>query len=145
MDNRYHSDFLDVAYRADLRVVVGRWMRQATLEELKQGYQRLLEVAFEPACRGWLLDTRRRLNTDPAAQRWLTEGFMDTAAARLGGRVYMAYLLPPAQLRDTTADSAFPPPQFFANKPYEAARFTDERQAVEWLLHCQNTAPAAVR
>ena len=137
MPNTYAFDFLDLVYRPDLDIVVGRWMRQATLAELQQGYQAILEMATSPGCRGWLLDARRRLNTDPNAQRWLINGFMDDAATRLGGRVYLAYLLPPAQLRDTTADGAFPPPQFFAGKPYEAARFMDERQAVEWLQQSQ--------
>jgi len=45
-------------------------------------------------------------------------------------------------MRDAAAAGAFPPPQFFADKPYEAARFMDERQAVEWLRHRQGLTTA---
>ncbi|GAA3938766.1 hypothetical protein [Hymenobacter algoricola] len=142
MPETYTLDFLQLEYRADLQVVVGRWMRQASLAELQQGYQALLEVAAPAGCRGWLLDARRRNNTDPGIQRWLISGFLDGAAARLGGRVRLAYLLPPPQLRDLAADGAFPPAAFFADKPYDATRFVDERQAVEWLQTGRHSGPA---
>ncbi|MDU0370627.1 hypothetical protein ACFPAF_09510 [Hymenobacter endophyticus] len=126
-------DYLDVAYRADLDVLLARWMRRVTLDEMQQGYRYLLEKAEVHTCRYWLLDARRRSNTDREGAGWMINTFLPGLHTRLGGRTYLAYLLVPIIMRDVEADAAFPPASFFADKPFVGERFIDEREAIAWL------------
>lgn len=126
-------DFLTVTYRPDLQVLLVRWMRVVTLAEMQQGYQYLLDVAVTHQCRQWLLDARRRFNTDREGARWMIDSFLPSLHARLGGRTYLAYLLVPAIMRDAAADGAFPPPEFFVGKPFIGQRFEEENTAIAWL------------
>lgn len=126
-------EYIEVTYRPDLDVLVTRWLRQITLEEMCQGYLHLLEVAAVHQCRFWLLDARRRYNTHKEGARWMVATFLPLLSPRLGGRTYLAYLLAPAILRDVEADAAFPPLSFFDGKPFAADRFVDEREAIGWL------------
>jgi len=43
-------DFLKISYRADLDLLVDRWLRPIELEELQHGYQLLLEAAEADKC-----------------------------------------------------------------------------------------------
>ena len=36
-------------------------------------------------------------------------------------------------MRDAGAGAAFPPPAYFADKPFVAERFTEEHEALTWL------------
>ncbi|GAB3299225.1 hypothetical protein GCM10027348_23290 [Hymenobacter tenuis] len=126
-------EYLEVSYREDLDVLLIRWMRKVTEEEMRTGYLYLLEEAAQRQCRQWLLDARRRYNTDRDGARWMITTFLPMLSARLGGRTYLAYLLVPAIMRDAEADAAFPPVSFFADKPFIAERFIDEREAINWL------------
>ncbi|RSK43730.1 hypothetical protein [Hymenobacter rigui] len=130
-------DYLNALYRPDLNVLVVRWMRLVTLAEMQQGYLYLLEVAAQHQCRFWLLDARRRFNTDREGAAWMVTTFLPTLAARLGGRTYLAYLLMPVIMRDAEADAAFPPAHFFEDKPFMSERFVDEQQAMAWLQAAQ--------
>ena len=133
-------DFLEISYRPDLDVLVGRWMRKISAAEMCQGYEHLLEAAVQCGCRQWLLDARRRFNTDRDGARWMISTFLPQLGPRLGGRTHLAYLLAPVLLRDTEADAAFPPASFFDDKPYNADRFTDEREAIDWLQTARREA-----
>lgn len=135
-------DYLDVTYRADLDVLLARWMRRVTLEEMQQGYLYLLEKAEAHRCRYWLLDARRRSNTDREGAGWMVNTFLPGLHSRLGGRTYLAYLLVPAIMRDVEADAAFPPASFFAGKPFLGERFIDEREAIAWLQAAHQEATA---
>ncbi|MBX0291737.1 hypothetical protein K3G63_14900 [Hymenobacter sp. HSC-4F20] len=130
-------EFIEVAYRTDLDVLLIRWMRKVELEEMCRGYFYLLEVAAHHQCRYWLLDARRRFNTDREGAQWMVATFLPQLRARLGGRAYLAYLLAPVTLRDAEADAAFPAASFFQDKPYTAERFVDERLAIQWLQEGQ--------
>lgn len=134
-------DFLALSYRPDLETLVARWMRVISLAEMQQGYELLLEAAVQHRCRQWLIDARRRNNTDREGAVWMVQDFLPRLRGQLGGRTALAYLLPPVQLRDAQADAAFPPASFFEGKPFVAERFTDERQALTWLQ--QQTSLAA--
>ncbi|QDA60225.1 hypothetical protein [Hymenobacter jejuensis] len=135
--NKSLPGFLQITYRDDLDVMVVRWLRQAEVPELRQGYLAILEAATAVGCRYWLLDARRRRNTDQVAQRWMLEEFLPASTAQLHGRLYICYLLAPVSLRDAEADGAFPPAIFFADKPYMGERFIDEGEAIGWLRQCQ--------
>ncbi|AYA37875.1 hypothetical protein D3Y59_12975 [Hymenobacter oligotrophus] len=130
--------FLDLAYRPDLHLVVGRWLRQASLPELQQGYLDMLELAAAHQCPYWLLDARRRIDTDKEVMHWMLDRFTPQLPLRLSGqRSYLAYLVAPLHLRDAASGENFPPAHFFEDKPFMAERFTDEADAVAWLLGCQ--------
>ncbi|MCC2545644.1 hypothetical protein LJY25_04245 [Hymenobacter sp. BT175] len=134
MNTTRFSDFLELSHRPDLGVMFVRWMRPVTSQELQQGYLKLLEESAAVQCRAWLLDARRRRNTDGASQRWMLTELLPMAVTRLGGRVYLAFLLAPVHLRDAASDDVFPPAEFFIDKPYAAERFTDEGPALAWLV-----------
>ncbi|UOQ80535.1 hypothetical protein [Hymenobacter sp. 5414T-23] len=88
-------DYLTISYRPDLEVLVGRWMRQVSFSEMCQGYYLLLQAAERHQCRQWLIDVRRRYNTDREGAHWMVTEFLPTVAPRLGGRTHLAYLLAP--------------------------------------------------
>ena len=127
------QDFLEISYRADLDVLVARWLRPIELPEMQYGYQLLLEAAQAGNCRRWLLDVRRRLNTHQIGAQWMVSSFLPLVGARLGGRTQLAYLLAPTYMRDLAADAAFPQPSYFAGKPFIGERFIEENTAIEWL------------
>lgn len=126
-------DFLHVVYRADLDILFGRWMRLVSVAEMYAGYAYLLDQAAEYNCGHWLLDARRRINTDKEGAQWMTGTFLPGAVARLGGHLRLAYLLGPVMLRNQEADAAFPPASFFVGKAFTAERFIEEGEAIAWL------------
>jgi hypothetical protein len=122
-----------VVYRADLDILFGRWMRLVSGAEMYAGYAYLLDQAAEHKCRHWLLDARRRINTDKEGAQWMVTTFLPGAVARLGGSLQLAYLLGPVMLRNQEADAAFPPASFFVGKAFGAERFIEEGEAIAWL------------
>ena len=56
--------FLQIGYRPDSGLLIGRWLCSITDEQLRQGYGSMRRAAQEEQCRHWLVDARRR--TDPA-------------------------------------------------------------------------------
>ena len=127
------EDFLEISYRTDLDLLVGRWLRPVQLPEMQLGYQLLLDAAQAGSCRRWLLDVRRRQNTHQIGAHWMLTTWLPQLEPRLGGRTRLAYLLAPVYLRDEAADAAFPTPAYFVDKPYVAERFTEENAAIAWL------------
>ena len=123
------EDYLDISYRADLDVLVARWLRPVELPELQAGYKQLLAAAQAGAGRRWLIDVRRRFNTHQLGAQWM----VSSLGPALGGRSRLAYLLAPMYLRDPAADSAFPPPSYFESKPFVGNRFMEENTAITWL------------
>ncbi|TDN40037.1 hypothetical protein E4631_20725 [Hymenobacter sp. UV11] len=142
MDSLHVDDFLTISYRADLDVLVARWLRPIDLPEMRRGYDALLVAALQGRHRHWLLDVRRRLNTHLLGAQWMASTFLPQLGPRLGGHTRLAYLLAPEYLRDEAADAAFPPPSYFVGQPFVADRFTEEQAAVAWLL-AANLAPGA--
>jgi hypothetical protein len=134
-----HPDFLHISYRADLDLLVGRWQRAVTEGELYASYPALLETALARHCRYWLLDARRRLNTEVAITPWLLNDFVPRLGQHLGGRVYLAYLVAPLQLTDAVpAAQQIPPLVYFEGRAALMQRFTDEAAALAWLQQQQH-------
>jgi hypothetical protein len=127
------ENFLEITYRADLEVLVARWLRPVELPELQHGYELILEAAQAGAGRRWLIDVRRRFNTHQLGAQWMVSSFLPRLGPALGGRSRLAYLLAPMYMRDAAADSAFPPPSYFEGKPFIGDRFIEENAAIEWL------------
>ncbi|TGE19749.1 hypothetical protein [Hymenobacter elongatus] len=131
------ADFLQLIHRPELQMLIARWMRQTTAEEMRAGYQHLLRTALEHNCRLWLVDARRRDHSNKEGTPWMIETFFPQVAQRMGPSVYMAYLFAPAHLRDIEADAAVPTLHFFDDRPYHLQRFLEERTAMEWLAACR--------
>jgi len=127
------QDFLEISYRPDADLLLGRWLRPIELAELQRGYELLLDAAVAGGCRRWLLDVRRRQNTHQVGAAWMVGTLLPQLAPRLGGRTRLAYLMAPAYLRDAAADAAFPTAAYFADKPFVGERFTEEQAALAWL------------
>ncbi|RAK67970.1 hypothetical protein [Hymenobacter edaphi] len=133
-------EFLQIVYRVELNVLVGRWMQPVTADELRGGYLALLEAASTRQCRWWLVDGRRRLHSHKADSRWMMDEFFPQLAPRLGGKVYLAYLFTPTHLEELQADASVPKLTYFDDRPYQVQRFIEEQAAMRWLAQ-QQTPP----
>lgn len=126
-------DFLELQYRADLRVLLGRWTRPIALEESRQGYARMLEAARKYEARFWLLDIRRRPHVDNANVEWLLTSYYPQLPAALGGTVYLAYLLAPELRRELTDGGLVPSDEEYQGRPFQMGKFIVEQEATAWL------------
>lgn len=131
------SDFVTIHYRPDLQVLTARWLRPVVLDEMCEAYEAMLATAKPHNCRHWLIDARRRHNTDREGAGWMLGNFLPRVQQQLGGRPALAYLLAPMHLRDPLADAAFPALSYFDDKPFVGRQFIEEGAAVEWLQHLQ--------
>ena len=109
------QDFLEISYRADLNLLLGRWLRPIELTEMQRGYQLLLEAAVAGQCQQWLLDVRRQQNTHKVGAKWMVSIFLPQLGPS-SGRTRLAYLMAPTYLRDADADAAFPPRDLFRRR-----------------------------
>jgi hypothetical protein len=136
-------DFLQYEYRADLQILVGRWLRQPTEDELHQGYFQLLEVAETHGACYWFIDARRRAHANQQSTPWMMEKFLPLLPQHLGEPVFIAYLFMPNHLYEIEHDASVPPLTYFDHRPYHIERFTDEHGAMEWLAAKQRVARVA--
>lgn len=132
MDSNTPAQLLQLAYRADLDLLVGRWTHEPNTSLLPAAYRELAREAGASRCRYWLQDIRRRVVNDPATTRWLLTDYLPDMARRLGG-LRVAYLTSPALLAHIIADPEFKPVEYYADKPYQIHFFGDEGAAVAWL------------
>jgi hypothetical protein len=87
-----YPDGFTLAYLPDEHLLIGRWLRPATLPELQAHYAEMLQAAQAHGhCRHWLLDVRRRTINDPDAVHWFGEEFGPKLPAVLGQPVVIAY------------------------------------------------------
>ncbi|MFD2784286.1 hypothetical protein [Hymenobacter rubripertinctus] len=127
------SDLLQLTYRPDLDLLVGRWSYQPDPALLPAAYELLTARALESGCSYWLQDIRRRAANDPAITRWLLAEYFPDMARRLNGRLRVAYLTGPALLEQIVAAPDFVPAKDYAGKAHAVAFFGDEGAAVAWL------------
>jgi hypothetical protein len=123
------ADFLELRYRADVRLVVARWRRPVSAAELRQGYRATLRLARAVGCPFWQVDMRSRNAPEEADRQWLTTEFLVRAAQRLAGPVCLGYLLSPkllAQMGGPTAGNN------------QVAFFAEEGPLTAWLTQCQH-------
>ncbi|MCC3156300.1 hypothetical protein LJ737_03575 [Hymenobacter sp. 15J16-1T3B] len=126
-------DFLQIVYRVELGVLVGRWMQPVTPEQLQTGYAALLDAASAWQCRWWLIDGRRRTHSHKGDSRWMMDAFFPQLASRLGGKAYLAYLFTPSHLQELEAAAEVPKLEYFNDLPYQVERFIEEQPAMQWL------------
>jgi hypothetical protein len=127
------SPLLHLAQRADLGVFLGRWSYQPTLEELPAAYEAITTAALAGNCRFWLQDIRRRTLNDPHTTDWLLTEYFPDMARRLGGRLYIAYLVSPALHQHILTYPGYLPASGYDGQPFVVAFFGDDGAAVQWL------------
>ena len=131
------ADFLDLQYRPDLHLLVGRWQRPVSDAELRQGYHATLRAAQEVDCPFWQLDIRGRQAPAAPTTQWLMQDFVPQLAGQLGGRACLGYLLRPSHLLPGMATAA-------ADSPVCVAFFSEEGPLTAWLTQCQHRRRAAL-
>jgi hypothetical protein len=127
------NPLLQLAYRSDLDILVGRWGYQPVPQELPAVYQQVRALAVQENSRFWLQDIRRRTLNDPQITQWLLEKFFPEMAQRLGGRLYVAYLVGPALHEAIVGRPDYVPAEAYHHKPFAISFFGDERAAIQWL------------
>ncbi len=132
---------LQLAYRPDLNILVGRWAYQPAPPELPPVYQQMEEVATQENCRFWLQDIRRRTLNDPATTRWLLQDFFPNMARRLGGRLYVAYLVGPVLHEAIVRQPGYVSAESYDGQPFAISFFGDEGEAMRWLQARPADAP----
>ncbi|OGX85620.1 hypothetical protein [Hymenobacter glacialis] len=133
MSSELPAPLLDFSHRADLDIMVGRWGYQPDPRELPAVYQHMTDVAFEKQSRFWLQDIRRRTLNDPATTQWLLSKYFPETAQRLGGRLFVAYLVGPALHESIINQPDYISAQAYDDKPYAISFFGDEGAAIRWL------------
>lgn len=127
------APLIDFSYREDLDILVSRWAYQPHPRELPAVYQQMSERALQEKARFWLQDIRRRTMNDPETTLWLLNVFFPDMARRLGGRLYVAYLVSPALHESIISQPGFVSAEAYDGKPYATSFFGDEGAAIRWL------------
>lgn len=130
---------LDLAYRADLGILVGRWGYQPDPAGLPAAYDQLAASAHAANCRFWLQDIRRRTLNDPATTAWLLAEYFPGMARRLGPRLCVAYLTSPALHQAIREAPGFVDVDAYDDQPFAIAFFGEEGAAVAWLYAQQRS------
>ena len=124
---------LQLANRPDLGILVGRWGYQPEPHELPAVYQQVEATALQERSRYWLQDIRRRTFNDPHTTEWLLNTFFPDMARRLGGRLFVAYLVGPTLHQPIVSQPDFISAEAYDSKPYVVSFFGDEGTATQWL------------
>ena len=137
-DNQSDSLLLELTLRADLDVLLGRWLSQPEHQsELRPCYQYLADVAQATGCCFWLQDLRRRTSPDHEIKRWLVEEYYPGVARQFGRQLYVAYLFSPDMHRQIVEAPDYAPAEAYLNKTYLLDFFGNEGEAIQWLQSWQ--------
>ena len=131
---------LQLVPRTDLNILIGRWGYQPRPDELPAVYQEVMDAALRGQNRFWLQDIRRREYNDPQTTLWLLNTFFPDMANRLGGRLYVAYLVGPTLHQSIVNQPDFIPAEAYNNKTFVISFFGDEGAAIKWLQENQGGA-----
>ena len=133
MTSETPQSLLQLTHRPDLDILVGRWAYQPVSQELPAVYQHVEAVALQENCRFWLQDIRRRTLNDPHTTQWLLHDFFPRMARRLGGRLFVAYLVGPALHETIVQQPNYVSAEAYDDKPFAIDFFGDEGAAIRWL------------
>lgn len=125
----FSTNCLQIAYRADLGQLTGRWLRSVSEAELHDGYMALRRAAVHYHCNQWLVDTRRRITRSLSGPEWVTSRFLPEVQQALGTPLRVCFLVLPDYLA-SLPDTAHAAP---AGSLVQFARFVDEGAANAWL------------
>ncbi|MFD2787273.1 hypothetical protein [Hymenobacter rubripertinctus] len=129
--------YISITFRADLTLLIVRWLRDVSQAELQQGYGQVLAIALEHQARHWLIDSRRRNQSDEAMVSWLAQEYLPGISARLQGQSVRLACLVAATWQPAAAGAT--PLAVLAKAPaqgsshYHIQLFGDEGAAMQWL------------
>lgn len=127
------SDFLNVVYRPDSGLLIGRWLCSITEAQLREGYETMRLAAQEHHCRHWLMDARRRTDRRLNGPEWVVTHFLPQVQKEMDAPLCVAFLVLPNHLREVEADPTQPPQSSAPGALFKFARFIDEGTANAWL------------
>ena len=128
------TDYLEIIYQRDLRILIGRWLRTVTEEEALQGYNDLLAAAKKYHAHYWLLDIRRRHRSAPATHEWLLTSYYNQLVRELGPPVRLVYFMAPGLRQEFQADGTVPELHTYEpDEPFQMNQTITEAEAVAWL------------
>lgn len=125
------GDSAELTIRHDKNVLLGTWHRPVASADLQRGYEALLTAARQQAARFWLLDLRLRGVSSEDDTLWVLEDFLPRLLPALGGPVFIAFLIPEAQL--STAGDPADGELMAATPSYHVRLFASEKAAGAWL------------
>ena len=133
MTSENPAPLIEFTHRPDLDILVSRWGHQPEPHELPVVYQEMTDVALHERARFWLQDIRRRTLNDRQTTLWLLNVYFPDMASRLGGRLFVAYLLSPALHEAIISQPNYISAEAYDDKPYAISFFRDEGAAIKWL------------
>jgi len=127
--NLFSTPFLEIAYRPDLDLLMGRWLCTVAEAELHAGYDALHSAALHYGCGQWLIDARRRVCRCLHRADWVTQHYLPRVQQALGEPLRVGLLVLPDYLAalPTHAHTTAP------DSAVQFARFVDEGLANAWL------------
>jgi hypothetical protein len=130
--------FVTISYRSDLNQLIIRWLREVNQTELQEGYAVALAEAEQHGTTDWLVDSRRRTQSDAAMVAWLETEFLPSLHSHLHKPVRLACLVGATW---TQASAEATPLAVLAmrnnqvpNHSYQVRLFSDEGMASLWLV-----------
>ena len=126
------TSYLQVSYREDSCLLIGRWLSSVTEMQLHAGYETMRLAGIHHHCNHWLMDARRRTDRRLNGPEWVVTTFLPQVQKEMGRPLNVAFLVLPSHLRELLADA----PEAVAPKPgakFQFARFIDEGAANAWL------------
>ncbi|GAA4494444.1 hypothetical protein GCM10023172_04560 [Hymenobacter ginsengisoli] len=127
-------DSFTLDYRPEQRLLIGRWLRPVSLDEIKTHYAALLDAAVAHGnCRHWLLDVRRRDIYNAAAIAWFAD-FGHHLPEVLGGPVALAYFAMVDQAGAAANTGLDANIRQGAEQGSYYRYFNHEQEALTWLL-----------
>lgn len=124
------ASMVEFSFRDDAGVLLGRWLRPVHGPDLRHSYEAMLAAARPRKARYWLLDLRPRGTASEDDTHWVLTEFLPRLAPRLGGRVYVAFVLAPAHVGALDPDHGA---DMVLHNDYHVRLFLDEAQALQWL------------
>ncbi|MDO7888260.1 hypothetical protein [Hymenobacter cheonanensis] len=127
--NLYSTDYLDVNFRADLGLLLGRWLRAVSEAELLAGYDNLRRATLHCGATSWFIDSRRRTSHSHYSPEWVTTTFLPRLQRELGRPLFVSFLMLP----DYLSSRVDAPGSCPSTSPVQFACFLDEGAAHAWL------------
>jgi len=129
---------LQLIYRSDLDLLTARWLTDSTLLNIQAEYEALLAAGQTHATGRWLLDLRRRPIPTADVAQWVMYDWLPRAAASMAPvRLRLAYFISPGRRDAMRTDASLYARMKDAldpEQPYDLQLFSDEGEAVGWLM-----------
>ena len=131
-------DTITLAYRSDLAVLTVRWLTDSSVATLREEYEAVLLADDLRRSPRWLFAVRRRPTTDAEAARWVIADWLPRVVEAIApARLRLAYLVTHTRieaLRENQPLRAVMDDALVPAHPYDMAVFSDEGEAMRWLL-----------